>query len=364
MNKVDECYLDFLRDVMENGTVKETRSGTVKSVFGRQFKFDLKQGIPLLTTKKVFYKGIIHELLWHLGKGIRYDNIVNIEYLSRNNVHIWDDDAYRWFRTRAAQGEFNSISEIKVCTRDGLTFEASEFEDWINPSHKLLTKGWIHEINKDEFIDLTLQKVEIWCSDGNRYRFGDLGATYGSQWRRYGKSNIDQINEIITKLKTSPNDRRMICIAYNQDYLNKMALPPCHVMMQFYTRELTDEEREPYSHMTIVPKYGLSCMFVMRSNDICCGTPFNWAQYAMLTYMIAKVVGMVPDELTYSVGDAHIYSNHFDGVKEQLDRKGSDVIPKLVLNGEQETIDDFKFEDFEIRDYEPDGVIKFPLNVG
>jgi thymidylate synthase len=235
----------------------------------------------------------------------------------------------------------------------------------------------------------------------SRYRFGDLGAVYGKQWRSFGRGGIDQINNIINTLKTNPNDRRMLCVAFNPDDLDGMALPPCHVMFQFYTRELTDEERwelyrqkyenEPYDdsygkpHLDIwgdtrlftyrgehdhkldeenIPKYGLSCMFNMRSNDYMCGTSFNWSQYGLLTHIIAKLVNMIPDELVYCVGDCHIYLNHMDGINEQLSRKGSDVIPKLIIHGNQKSIKDFKYEDFEIVDYHPDPIIKFPLNVG
>ena len=248
------------------------------------------------------------------------------------------------------------------------------------------------------------EKGEIHGSFMTRYRFGDLGPIYGKQWRCFGGYKyVDQIANIIETLKTNPNDRRMLCVAFNPDQLDEMALPPCHVMFQFYTKELTSEERmrlfndryikgeipqkyhdwfKEYSKNTPngmdvkmpddgsnfdiadIPRYGLSCMFIMRSNDYMCGTPFNWPQYGLLTHIIAKLVNMIPDELVYSVGDCHIYLNHMDGINEQLTRKGSDVIPKLIIHGNQKTIEDFKYEDFEIVDYHPDPIIKFPLNVG
>jgi thymidylate synthase len=237
----------------------------------------------------------------------------------------------------------------------------------------------------------------------SRYRFGDLGPVYGAQWRHFGDTSLDQIHEIINTLKTNPNDRRMLCVAYNPDQLEDMALPPCHVMFQFYTRELTHKERmkifnerymkgeipkkwhdwfKEYSKNTEegmdvsmpsdgsdydladIPKYGLSCMYTMRSNDEFLGQPYNTPSYAILTCMIAKLVNMIPDELIASLGDCHIYEAHFDAVKEQLSRNGSEHLPKLEIEGNQKTIEDFKYEDFKIMGYEPDPPIKAPLLVG
>ena len=220
------------------------------------------------------------------------------------------------------------------------------------------------------------------------YRFGDLGPIYGKQWRSFGDAlntyhGVDQIRNIIETLKTNPNDRRMLCVAYNPAAIDQMALPPCHVMMQFYTRELIRDERikylsenydltdEEYNGMSGeyldkygVPRYGLNCMYTMRSNDIFLGCPFNIASYALLTNMIAKLVNMIPDELIASIGDCHIYKAHMEAVKEQLTRLGSNMLPKLIINGFHQTIDDFKYSDFEIIDYNPDPPIKAPLLVG
>jgi thymidylate synthase len=216
------------------------------------------------------------------------------------------------------------------------------------------------------------------------YRFGDLGPVYGKQWRSFGRNHIDQIQNIITTLRRNPNDRRMLCVAFNPDQLDDMALPPCHVMFQFYTRELKREERLNWLSNTTsgdsdedwfdtsdekmdrlgVPKYGLSCMWVQRSVDICCGLPFNIASYALLTCMIAHLVGMIPDELVGSLGDCHIYKNHIDGVNEQLKRAGSDTLPTLKIKRKVESIEDFKYDDFEIVNYNPDPPIKYQLNVG
>ena len=401
MNKVDKQYLNLLQDILDNGVEKDTRAGRVKSVFGRQLRFNLKEGLPLLTTKKVFTKGVIHELLWFLQRPYNSHGSMNIEYLVRNGVHIWDDDAYRWFKTNIA----NTIKpkQYMICLDEDDSYMFNtirgivNYEYWIENENKINDQNWLQNITKEEFLDLTLQKVEIWQDFGERYRFGDLGPIYGAQWRHFGDTSIDQIYNVIKTLKENPNDRRMLCVAYNPAKLEDMALPPCHVMFQFYTRELTPYERirefrkrcdtsdciEEYEKIINpwtsrkdkeeminkldeigIPKYGLSCMYTMRSNDEFLGQPYNTPSYAILTCMIAKLVNMIPDELIASLGDCHIYEAHFDAVKEQLSRKGSDNIPKLIIHGTQETIEDFKYEDFEIIGYSPDPPIKAPLLVG
>lgn len=405
MTEADKIYLSLLQDIMDNGVEKDTRAGRVKSLFGRQLRFDLKKGFPLLTTKKVFTKGIIHELLWFLQHPHNSHGSMNIEYLVRNGVHIWDDDAYRWFKTTIAEGFSKRplTNKFMVCTNDDEKGEKPIYEYWIENDLRKRDVEWLKNITKEEFLDLTLQKVEIWGSWMSKYRFGDLGPIYGKQWRCFGESCRDQIAEIIDKLKNNPNDRRMLCVAFNPDQLDDMALPPCHVMFQFYTRELSHKERmkifnerymngeipqkyhewfKEYSKNTEegmdvkmpddgsdfdiaeIPKYGLSCMYTMRSNDEFLGQPYNTPSYALLTCMIAKLVNMVPDELIASLGDCHIYEAHFDAVKEQLSRKGSEHTPKLVIVGNQKTIEDFKYEDFKIMGYEPDPPIKAPLLVG
>lgn len=390
---------------MMYGYEKDTRAGHVKSVFGAQLRFDLKEGFPLLTTKKVFTKGILHELLWFLQRSYNSHNSMNIEYLIRNGVHIWDDDAYRWFKNTISK-EFKP-KQYMVCVNDDETsvLHKGEFEYWIENELRKDDAEWLQNITKEEFIDLTLQRVEIWGSFMSRYRFGDLGPVYGKQWRCFGGNGYtDQIQNIIDTLRTNPNDRRMLCVAYNPDQIGDMALPPCHVMFQFYTRGLTDNERwesyrkrhldeplnehgtneyvETYGEAVSpwtrkerkkelkkeldkegIPVYGLSCMWVQRSVDCACGLPFNIASYAFLTHMIASLVNMEPDMLIGSLGDCHIYSNHFDGVREQLGRKGNEL-PILKINRKVEKIEDFKYDDFEIIGYNPDPPIKYPLNVG
>lgn len=403
MNNVDKQYLALLSDIMENGVEKDTRAGKVKSVFGRQMRFDLKEGFPLLTTKKVFTKGVIHELLWFLQRPYNSHESMNIEYLLRNGVHIWDDDAYRWFKNEVSNKQ-KYIKDILVCVNDDERGESPTYEYWIERDVRMKDQDWLKNITKEEFLELVLQKVEIRYGWAYSYRFGDLGPVYGKQWRSFGNNEVDQIDNIIETLKRRPNDRRMLCVAYNPDQLDDMALPPCHVMFQFYTRELSKEERmkifndrymkkqipkkwhdwfEEYSREYVnndadvtmpsdgsdfdiadIPRYALSCMYTMRSNDWFLGSPFNIASYAFLTHIIAKLVNMVPDELIASIGDCHLYIEHLEAAKEQLSRKGNDKLPKLEIEGEHIMVEDFKFEDFKIMGYEPDPPIKAPLLVG
>lgn len=404
MNEVDKQYIQLLSDIMDNGVEKDTRAGKVKSLFGVLKEFDISKTVPLITTKKVFTRGIIHELLWFLQRPYNSHGSMNIEYLIRNGVHIWDDDAYRWFKNEISNKQ-SDIKDILVCVVDDEKYPDNKptYEYWIERDSKIKDQDWLKNITKEEFLELVLQKVEIKFGWAYSYRFGDLGPIYGKQWRNFGDNGVDQIQNIIDTLKTNPNDRRMLCVAFNPDQLDDMALPPCHVMFQFYTRELSRDERmnifnkrylegripkkwyewfNEYSKdvkegedvalpvdgsdydIAEIPKYALSCMFNMRSNDVCCGTPFNWMQYTILTYMVANIVNMVPDKLIYTVGDCHIYLNHMDGIKEQLLRKGSDISPKLIIHGKHSCFNDFKYEDFEIVDYHPDPIIKFPLNVG
>ena len=396
MTETDKQYLNLLKDILNNGVEKDTRAGRVKSVFGRQLRFELKKGLPLLTTKKVFTKGVIHELLWFLQKPYNSHNSMNIEYLVRNGVHIWDDDAYRWFKNEIINEYKGKIEKILVCTNDDNFGKKPVYEHWINGETVKDDNAWLENITKEEFLDLTLQRVEIRGPFELVYRFGDLGQIYGKQWRAFGHSMVDQINEIINTLKSNPNDRRMLCVAFNPDVLalGNAALPPCHTMFQFYTRELTKYERwelykektndmktydlitNPWTPIksklklevkleeTSIPKYGLSCMWTQRSVDAPLGLCWNIVSYSLLTHMIAKLVNMVPDELIGSLGDCHIYLNQIDGVQEHLKRNGYNELPKLVIEGIQNCVEDFKYEDFNFIGYKCDPPIKMPLSVG
>ena len=426
MNNVDKQYLDILKDIIDNGVWKNTRSGRVKSVFGRTMRFNLNEGLPLLTTKKVFTKGIIYELLWFL-KGD-----TNIKYLVDNNVHIWDDDAFRWFKTldfKYLEREEPYYDEEDNKTHIGghgcykLDYCIFDIEDDIENSYTIVLNNDIQNeisvtiedlknITKEQFIDYV--KKNAWIhrydihqghkvSDKKIYQFGDLGEIYGKQWRNYGISGKDQIANIINTLKTNPDDRRMVLNAWNTDVLDNIALPACHMFATFWTRELTYQERfnillEKNNNDEIIvankigelcdddnanfdnnslkdkfnkllekeniPTRELSCSFTMRSNDFCCGNPYNICQYAFLTYMFCEICNMKPGELIYIGNDVHIYGNHIEQAEEQISRKGSDIIPKLSFKRKINDINDFTYEDFVISDYHPDAPIKYPLNVG
>lgn len=422
MNKVDKQYLDLLTEIIEKGVKKETRSGTVRSVFCRTMRFNLSEGLPLLTTKKVFVKGIIHELLWFL-KGD-----TNIEYLVDNNVHIWDDDAYRWFKS--------IIPQFKTFKRkdkewvygwyklDNCCFEIDE----INCTYTLITHNnkkditidELTNISKEEFINYIKEGAELKRNDifdgriihkQTIYKFGDLGDVYGKQWRKYGTSERDQIQQIINTLNTNPDDRRMVLTGWNPDVLDDVALPACHIFAYFWTRELTSNERigiwqrkhnlneeifnfektglkehtkeynlfgDYFYRQTLsekdlidiidneynIPKRELSCSFTMRSNDYICGWNFNIVSYSLLTYMICEICNMQPGEIIYNGYDIHVYENHIENAKIQLNRQGYDELPKLKFKRRVNNINEFKYDDFEIINYKSDEPIKFELNVG
>lgn len=258
-------YLDMLRYVLENGVDKMDRTGVgTRSVFGQQMRFDLSRGFPLMTTKKMHLKSIIHELLWFI-KGD-----TNVKYLQDNGVRIWNE----------------------------------------------------------------------WADEN-----GDLGPIYGSQWRNWNGEGIDQLAQVVDKLKNNPNDRRMIVSAWNVSKIPEMHLPPCHMMFQFY-----------------VANGKLSCMLYQRSCDMFLGVPFNIASYALLTMMLAQVCNLEPGEFVHTLGDTHIYHNHFEQAKEQLRREPL-PLPTMRLNPQVKDINDFKYEDFTLENYECYGAIKAQVAV-
>jgi thymidylate synthase len=362
LNTLDKQYLDLLKDVKENGTYKNTRSGEVVSTFGKMLTFDMSEGFPLLTTKKMFTKGIIHELLWFLGKG------TNIKYLIDNNVHIWDDDAYRYYTEKYNRHlfQFKRSYPDKTCDLKLLTKE--EFLQNVNEQKQ---EKFIIRIN-----DCRNPIIEY-------YTYGDVGKIYGYQWNSFD-GKIDQIKNLENKLYYAPNDRRMLCIAFNPAQLYEMALPPCHVMFQLYTRELTNCERfkilgerfqpEYDEWKTVsdeilnekkIPKYGLSLLWTQRSVDVFLGLPFNIASYGLLLSMFANSHNMVPDKLICSLGDTHIYLNQMDAVDEQLTHDPYKFnLPKLKLLKKRLTVLAYKPEDIEIENYESYPKINAPLNVG
>ena len=293
-------YLDLLDKICREGVVRGDRTGTgTKGIFGYQMRFNLAEGFPLLTTKKVFLKGVIHELLWFL----RGDT--NIKYLVENGVHIWDSDAFRYYN--------------ELCVKHGVL-----------------------PVDLDTF--LAAAGVE---SPIEGYRFGDLNHVYGYQWRSWPKSSgevVDQIANVINTLKTNPTSRRMIVSAWNVADVEDMALPPCHTMFQFFVAEGK-----------------LSCQLYQRSADTFLGVPFNIASYALLTMMIAKECGLELGDFVHTLGDAHLYLNHLEQADEQLKREPR-ALPKMHLNPEVKSIFDYTYEDFTLEGYDPHPAIKAPLS--
>ena len=293
-------YLDLLQRIIDQGVVRGDRTGTgTKSVFGHQMRFDLREGFPLLTTKKVFLKGIIHELLWFL-KGD-----TNIRYLVDHNVHIWDNDAYRYYREQCAERQLTPLSQ-------------------------------------DEFLERAASESSI-----EGYRYGDLNHVYGYQWRSWQKgdgSAIDQIRQAEDLIRHNPESRRILVSAWNVADVEQMALPPCHVLFQFY-----------------VAQGRLSCMLYQRSADTFLGVPFNIASYALLTMMMAQVCGLECGEFIHTLGDTHLYLNHLEHAEEQLARTPR-PLPKMCLNPARRSIFDFEYEDFKLEGYDPYPPIKAPMS--
>ncbi len=263
-----QTYLDLLQHILDNGNDKSDRTGTgVRSVFGYQMRFDLAQGFPLLTTKKLHTRSIIHELLWFIAGD------TNIKYLQENGVSIWDE----------------------------------------------------------------------WADEN-----GELGPVYGKQWRNWptpDSDTIDQLSGLVEQIKSNPDSRRLLLSAWNVAEIGSMALPPCHVMFQFY-----------------VANDRLSCQLYQRSADVFLGVPFNIASYALLTHMVAQVCDLKAGEFIHTLGDAHLYSNHFDQAREQLQRTPG-TLPSLKLNPDVKDLFAFTFDDISIDNYKADPGIKAPIAV-
>ncbi len=295
-------YLDLLRTIQRDGVVRGDRTGTgTKSIFGYQMRFDLSEGFPLLTTKRVFLKGIIHELLWFLSGD------TNIKYLVDNGVHIWDSDAYRFYN--------------ELCIRHGVL-----------------------PVDMQTFVRAAADGID---SPIEGYRFGDLNHVYGYQWRSWpvaGGKHIDQIRNVLETIKHNPSSRRMIVSAWNVAEVDDMALPPCHVMFQFY-----------------VADGRLSCQLYQRSGDTFLGVPFNIASYALLTMMMAQECGLQPGEFIHTLGDTHLYLNHLQQVEEQLSRTPR-PLPRMRLNPDVKSVFDFRYDDFTLEGYDPYPAIKAELS--
>ncbi len=322
-------YLDLLKEIIENGSDKELfftpevlaeyekkgeKPPYIRSVFGRQIRFDLREGFPLLTTKKVFFRGILHELIWFL-KGD-----TNVKYLVDNDVHIWDEWAWKRYHKHCLEEE---------------------------PEKDMEQKDFIAKIKELPADDLFVKE------------WGDLIMVYGKMWRRWPASDgreIDQLGWVIDGLKTKPFRKSYVVSAWNPDFIYAMAskgnaneVPPfCHTMFQF---SVTHGNR-------------LNLGMYQRSADVFLGVPFNIASYALLLLMVAQVTGLEPGEFVHTFGDVHSYSNHFDQVREQLSREPY-PFPTIKLNPEIKNINDFKFEDINLENYESHPAIKAEIaNIG
>ncbi len=306
-------YHDLLKHILDNGVDKSDRTGTgTRSVFGYQMRINLADGFPLLTTKKVFIRGIIHELLWFLTGD------TNIRYLVQNDVKIWNE----W------------------------PFQAYLDANNLNAIYPMYSEAW--KARMQEFVE-QIKADEVFAK-----KWGDLGPVYGKQWVRWSSSDgteINQISQVQDMIRNSPDSRRLIVAAWNTADIqtlikSKTAAPPlCHTMFQFY-----------------VANGKLSCQLYQRSADSFLGVPFNIASYALLTMMMAQTTGLKAGEFIHTFGDLHIYNNHFDQVKEQLSRSPK-PLPKMKINPEVKDIFDFKFEDFTLEDYDPYPAIKAPIAV-
>jgi thymidylate synthase len=384
---IEHDYLRLLKDILENGKEKEDRTGTgTISVFGRQIRHKMNQGFPLLTTKKMYWKGIVTELLWFL----RGDT--NIKYLVDNDCHIWDGDAYKKYK-----------KEWSKSVPGDDTFKESEY----NTSKPYESSNF----TKEEFIN------KIKTDDEFAKKWGELGPIYGKQWRNWTKDKdagaveggvfveyeqIDQISNLIEQLKTNPDSRRLMVNAWNVGELDQMTLPPCHYGFQVYTRKLsegerlwicsqrhhirfgtndgptwynpdnpdrdklkwmTEEQRQLCDYKNI-PTRAISLMWNQRSVDTFLGLPFNIASYGLLLEIIAKEVNMVPDELIGNLGDVHLYKNHIEQAKEQLTREPKRLPTLEIIEREEQnfSMDEMYIDNFQFPNYQSHPSIKAPLS--
>ncbi|UOQ42772.1 thymidylate synthase [Halobacillus salinarum] len=319
MKKNEEAYLDLCRTVLSSGTKKSDRTGTgTLSLFGHQMRFDLKEGFPLLTTKRIPFRLIASELLWFI-KGD-----TNIRFLLEHNNNIWNEWA---FQTWIESGEY----------------EGPDMSDF---GRKSLKDPEFNQLYQEE---MKRFKERILTEDEFSRKYGGLGSVYGKQWRAWETTRgetIDQLNDVIAGIKSNPDSRRHIVTAWNpEDVPGNMALPPCHTMFQFY-----------------VADGKLSCQLYQRSADIFLGVPFNIASYALLTHLIANECSLEAGEFVHTLGDAHIYSNHTAQVKEQLTRKPG-PLPSLSIRSKDKSIFDITMEDLSIDGYDPHPSIKAPVAV-
>jgi thymidylate synthase len=388
MNKVDTEYFRIVNDILTNGRLKKNRTGVdTIGIFGAQAKYNVDlNAFPLLTTKKVHWPAIVHELLWFISGD------TNIKYLVDNNVRIWNEWAYKKYKdTCISKIPDNELESLSVLSGMSLSD--------------------VDHLPMDVFIERIKNDVEF------ATKWGELGeGTYGGMWRAFPYfdnsdpmchnqkttdptapldvhyetssgyacevGHVDQLQKVINKLKTNPDDRRMIVSAWHPYWVDHCALPPCHCLFHFHTEELTLEERIdilqkqvgpvnlPKSDVWIIQKLNedniptrrLNCLLYQRSCDFFLGIPFNIASYSLLTAMIAHVTNMVPGTFTHSHGDAHVYVNHLDQIKLQMSREPK-ALPSLWLNPEVKSLFDFKYDDIKLIDYQSHPTIKAEVAV-
>jgi len=360
-NNLDKQYFKLLQHILKNGVTKKDRTGTgTISVFDYSMRFDMSEGFPLLTSKKMFTKGVILELIWFLRGN------TNIKYLVENDCHIWDGDAYKNF--------YKKSLEIKLAYESGdLLGSQPHIEAMFSNSNELII------LSKEEFIE------KIKTDDNFSKKWGNLGPVYGKQWRNWTPESeyvdgsnyvfypkIDQIQNLIDDLKNNPDSRRLMVSAWNVGELDQMILPPCHYGFQCYTRELNREERvdlyikkygdtgmDYEKYKDTIPTRAISLKWTQRSVDTFLGLPFNIASYAFLLHLLAKEVNMIPHELIFSGGDVHLYTNHIEVAKEQLKRNTYNLA-KLELTNK--SIFDLSLDNFKVTGYESSPVLKGELS--
>ena len=353
MNKYDNDYRDLINDILINGKSSDDRTGTgTKKIFCRTIRHNMKDGFPMLTLRKMFPKNAIHELLWFL-KGD-----TNIKYLVDNNVNIWNGDCYKKY--------------TRICSSN-----SNKHDKWmrLNVSENPLINGTLSMYTEKEFAE------QIKTNDEFAKEWGELNKVYGSEWIDwYG---INQLQEAIDTLKNNPNSRRIMITAWNPVNVKKATLPPCHIMYQLVTNILTLDERISYAIKNInvvdkddymkiwseemldkynVPKHSVSLVYTMRSVDMILGFCQDEIVYAMLLQMIAQCVNMIPDELVANLVDTHIYKNQIGKDLDLMLSRNPMELPILKLNPSIKDIFKFKFEDFEIVNYQTHDIIKFPLS--